>query len=255
MKLLRPPNIPRPKGYRQLISIGADAKTVKGQKFGYLTGILYLAPASESKVMNVCTSSTAECRKLCLFNSGLARVYPRIKRARIAKTKLLFRNRSLFLACLRYDIRALYHTADVMGMTPCVRLNGTSDLPWLSKLMATEFPRIQFYDYTKHAKPWQRQRSNYALTLSYSGENLIQCLEFLKRGGNVAVVFDVKRGKPLPAIWNRYAVVDGDLSDLRFLDDVGVVVGLRIKQTGRKVKTGGFVSAATLASGRMAIAA
>ncbi len=28
------------------LSVGNDAKTVKGQKKGYLTGILYLAPAT-----------------------------------------------------------------------------------------------------------------------------------------------------------------------------------------------------------------
>jgi hypothetical protein len=30
----------------QLFSISTNAKTVKGEKLGYLTGVLYLAPAS-----------------------------------------------------------------------------------------------------------------------------------------------------------------------------------------------------------------
>lgn len=245
MRLLTP-DIPRPRGYRQLLSVGIDAKTVKGEKHGYLTGILYLAPAEESGVTNVCTSSTAECRKFCLYNSGRAIAFPKIKRARIARTKLLYRGREKFLSYLRYDIAALYHTAEVLGLTPAVRLNGTSDLPWLAKRMAEEFPNIQFYDYTKHPKPWLRTRPNYALTMSYSGRNLIECLEYLKRSGTVAVVFDQKRGGKLPEKWMQYPVVDGDLNDLRFLDPYGVVVGLRIKATGKKVVTGGFVSVANL---------
>jgi hypothetical protein len=242
------PSIQKPRGYRQLLSVGTDAKTIKGNKYGYLTGIMYLAPANESGVMNVCTSSTAECRKFCLYNSGRAMAFPEIKRARIAKTRLLHRDRKLFLECLRYDIHALYRTAAVKEMTPTVRINGTSDLPWLAKLMAEEFPEIQFYDYTKHARPWQRLRTNYSITMSYSGGNSIECLEYLKRGGNVAVVFNQGKGKPLPVKWLQYPVVDGDLSDLRFLDPIGTVIGLRVKQTGQgEVKTGGFfVSVASL---------
>ena len=34
----------------KLLSVSADAKTVKGEKKGYLTGILYLAPADTSGV-------------------------------------------------------------------------------------------------------------------------------------------------------------------------------------------------------------
>lgn len=248
MRLLRPA-MAIPRGYRQLLSVGTDAKTIKGEKLGYLTGILYLAPAKESGVMNVCTSSTAECRKFCLYNSGMAKVYPKIKRARIRKTRLLYRNRELFLACLRYDIHALVRTAEVNEMTPAIRLNGTSDLPWLSKLMAEEFAGVQFYDYTKHPRPWQRLRANYSVTLSYSGQNVTDCLEYLKRGGTVAVVFDQKRGGKLPGKWMQYPVVDGDLSDLRFLDLIGTVVGLRLKQVGKPVKTGGFVSLIQLTGG------
>ena len=38
---------------RQLLNIDNNAKTVKGQKLGYLTGVLYLAPADLSG-HNVC---------------------------------------------------------------------------------------------------------------------------------------------------------------------------------------------------------
>ena len=43
---------------KQLLSIDTNAKTVKGQKYGFLTGILYLAPADSASTpelpINVC---------------------------------------------------------------------------------------------------------------------------------------------------------------------------------------------------------
>ena len=53
-------------------------------------------------------------------------------------------------------------------------------------------------------------------------------------GGNVAVVFR----NQLPKTWNGYEVVNGDESDLRFLDKKGVVVGLIEKGMAKKDATG-----------------
>ena len=64
----------------------ANAKTTKGEKLGYLTGILYLAPADESGVMNTCPMSTAGCRAACLYTAGRASMFPMINRARVRKT-------------------------------------------------------------------------------------------------------------------------------------------------------------------------
>jgi hypothetical protein len=60
-------------------------------------------------------------------------------------------------------------------------------------------------------------------------------LAVLAAGGNVAVVF---RSPPLPATWNGYPVVDGDQTDLRFLDGTNVVVGLKAKGTAKNDSTG-----------------
>ena len=79
--------------------------------------------------------------------------------------------------------------------------------------------------------------SNYSLTFSRSETNETQCLEVLKRGGNVAVVF---RSKALPTHWNGFKVINGDENDLRFLDPKGVVVGLTAKGKA-KTDTSGFV--------------
>jgi hypothetical protein len=116
-----------------------------------------------------------------------------------------------------------------MGMKPAIRLNGTSDLPWLAMELAAAFPEVEFYDYTKHPKPWLRTLPNYHLTFSHSGHNMQDCSEALEHGINVAVVFTTRRGEALPETWNGFPVIDGDLHDCRFLDPKGVVVGLRAK--------------------------
>ena len=55
-----------------LLNVDANAKTVKGQKVGYLTGVLYLAPYDVSGI-NVCAmSELAGCQKTCLFVQGRA---------------------------------------------------------------------------------------------------------------------------------------------------------------------------------------
>jgi hypothetical protein len=79
---------------------------------------------------------------------------------------------------------------------------------------------------------------NYHLTFSYSENNAVDCLECLEHGINVAMVFDTKRGQPLPKTWCNYKVIDGDLSDLRFKDPKGVIVGLRAKGRAKKDCTG-----------------
>ena len=51
---------------------------------------------------------------------------------------------------------------------------------------------------------------------------------------------DTRKGEPLPATWRGIRVVDGDESDLRFLDDPCVIVGLRAKGKA-KGDASGFV--------------
>ena len=228
-----------------LLSVDTNAKTIKGQKRGYLTGILYLAPASESGVMNTCPMASAGCKADCLYTAGRAQYLPSIIQSRVNKTLWLARDRAGFMNQLRKDIAALVRKAARLNLTPCVRVNGTSDLSWMAHAMAAEFPTVQFYDYTKLPRPWQRTRPNYHLTFSLSETNLSDAIETLQHGMNVAAVFNTKRGQPLPDTWNGYHVVDGDVHDLRFLDShrLGLIIGLRAKGKARK-DTSGFVQIA-----------
>jgi len=108
-------------------------------------------------------------------------------------------------------------------------------------MMSKEFPLVQFYDYTKIPRPYLRARGNYHVTFSLSESNSATAIDALKHGVNVAAVFHVKRGQPLPETFLGAPVIDGDLHDLRFLDGYrGAVIGLRAKGKAKR-DTSGFV--------------
>lgn len=229
-----------------LLSKG-DAKTVKGEESGYLTGILYLAPHTLAG-RNVCTHASAGCIFSCLFAAGMG-AFESVQGARIAKTKAFFRDPKGFVETLAQDIEALKRKAARLGLSPCVRLNGTSDLPWenlggqIGVNLMRRFPEIAFYDYTKHpgrARAFLEGRlpANYSLTFSRSECNGETALQLAKAGVNVAVVFAAKKGSKLPRTWAGRPVIDGDKDDLRFLDKRGCIVGLRAKGKAKKDESG-----------------
>jgi hypothetical protein len=166
-----------------------------------------------------------------------------IQQARVKRTRLYFSDPERFLAILAADILRQQRRATTHGLRFAVRLNGTSDLPGLPLLMSARFPDVVFYDYTKHPAPWKRARPNYSVTFSRSESNESACLDALAHGVNVAVVFSTRKGEPLPARWKGWPVMDGDVSDLRFLDAPRHVVGVRAKGPARR-DTSGFVVAA-----------
>lgn len=213
-----------------ILSVGADAKTSKGEKFGYLTGILYMAPSDQSGVINVCPHASPGCRAACLFSAGMGR-FPNVIQARTKKTLWFANDREGFIARLKTDISILAALAAGQNQIPAVRLNGTSDLPWEKWGVIQAFPNVQFYDYTKDKARFARYLNgelpaNYHLTFSRSETNGAHAEAFIKAGGNVAVVFQAKE---LPSHYLGAEVVNGDESDLRFKDKRGVVVGLLAK--------------------------
>lgn len=230
----------------QLLTQG-DAKTSKGEAAGYLTGILYLAPFNLSG-RNVCPHASEGCAAACLFSAGMG-AFANVQDARIAKTKAFFRDPKAFVETLAQDIEALKRKAARLGLSPCVRLNGTSDLPWenlggqLGVCLMRRFPDVAFYDYTKNparVRAWLEGRmpANYSLTFSRSECNGETALELAKAGANVAAVFATKKGSKLPKSWAGRPVIDGDVNDLRFLDPKGRIVGLRAKGKAKQDESG-----------------
>lgn len=134
-----------------LLNVDGNAKTIKGQASGYLTGILYLAPANLAGVGNLCPHASAGCLAACLFTAGRAGVYKSINIARVMRTRLLHDQKKIFLSILEGEITAVIRRAEKLGLKPAIRLNGTSDLPWenLAPELFQKFLGVQFYDYTK----------------------------------------------------------------------------------------------------------
>ena len=233
----------------KLLGIGNNAKTVKSDKGGeYLTGIMYLDPRNTK----ICPyQDIAKCKVGCLNTAGRAGIIKKgeesnnILRARARKTDLFFEDRAEFMRLIVKDIEALIRKADRPGVKPCARLNGTSDIQFETikldngNTIFEEFPSVQFYDYTKIPTRKVEHIKNYHLTWSYSEANEKYAnywREALAKGMNVATVFR----KDLPESYKNVKVVSGDMNDLRFLDEKGVIVGLKAKGKARK-DTSGFV--------------
>ena len=166
-------------------------------------------------------------------------VFSNVQEARINKSKFLIENRNEFLAQLEKELTNLHKRA-TKGAKIAVRLNVLSDLPWHNLIDMESFPLINFYDYTPNPKRMiQFLRgglpSNYHLTFSRK-ENNQQMVELIaSMGGNIAAVFET-----LPDTYLGKRVIDGDETDLRFLDPRGIIVGLKAKGKGKQ-DTSGFV--------------
>lgn len=224
-----------------LAAPSANPKVAKNAKLGVLTAPLHLAPADLSGY-NVCPMASLGCKAACLHTAGNPVYMAQKLRSRLAKTRAYFEHREAFMALLVAEIAAVVRKADREGMAPGIRLNATSDIPWervpvvvhgrrYPNVMAV-FPEVEFYDYTKRANR-KNLPANYSLTFSLAEDNDADALAALRNGMNVAVVFDVKRGRDLPASFDLLGcdvrVIDGDEHDFRPADDAGVIVGLRAK--------------------------
>ena len=220
---------------KKLLSFN-NAKTVKGEKYGYKTYILYMSPHTQNSLgKNICPNASKGCADACLYKSGFGGIYTSVQNGRIAKTELFLTDRKFFLEYLKAEITKVKAKHDKIGDKLCIRLNGTSDLAYETfkiegKNIMEHFPDIQFYDYTKSSKRMAKFVSgdfpkNYQLTFSRSEDNDIETDIVLGNGGNVAIVF--RNG--LPTTYKGFNVINGDESDLRFLDEENVVVGLKYK--------------------------
>ena len=231
-----------------MLSIDTNAKTVKGQRYGYMTGILYLSPYNKSG-RNVCAlAHKAQCHVACLDTAGKGE-FSNVQQARLRKTNMFFDDRDQFMALLVQDILRLERMAQARGLMPVCRLNGTSDIKWehipvthagfTYDNIFTLFPFLQFYDYTKTPRD-VADIHNYDLTFSYSGVEAFRpyVAAAKAKGMRIAAVF--RKRDEIPPTFLGMECIDGDDSDLRFLDPQGVVVALYAKGRAR-LDTSGFV--------------
>ena len=212
-----------------------------------------LAPADKSGVLGasgkprtVCSfAELAGCKNGCLDDEG--RQGSPIKRnLRLARTLRWWHDRAAFLADVERGLEIL---SEVSAQRPdhvvAFRANVLSDIRWekhtlpRSGLSPVEFSTqhgLRMYDYTKFPASIRPDMDGYHLTRSYSRHMGDEgAAETLKRGGRVAMIFDLTRkSAPLPTHWvapdgTSYPVIDGDKNDERWEDPPGVIVGLRLK--------------------------
>lgn len=226
-----------------LLTVG-NPKLLKGTKKGYLSSVLHFAPADLSG-KEVCPKRTAGCTSACLNTAGRGGIFKKgestnvIQQARIRKTKMFFENRPAFMSALLKEIVSTIKKAKKLDLIPVFRLNGTSDLAW-EKYEIVEgrnifqmFPDVQFYDYTKVNNRKVAHIPNYHLTFSKADGNDMDVRIALSNGMNVAAVFH-----NVPETYLGREVINGDETDLRFLDPKGVIVGLKAKGKAKKDTTG-----------------
>lgn len=230
-------------GVSYLGSINSSSKLIKNKKVSNnYTYVLYLLPHKASGYQ-VCPMATKECIAGCLNTSGRVIMdinnSNNILKSRLTKTRLFFEQRSFFMNWLVSELTSAQRKAEKDGYDFSVRLNGTSDINWNAhkidgKTIFELFPSVQFYDYTKVYSRFNRMPDNYHLTYSYTGNNTIETVALLESKKNVAIVFNIKKGQPLPKTFAGYKVIDGDLTDYRPNDGNGVIVGLRWKKIADK---------------------
>jgi len=226
--------------YRTILG-ESSAKTIKGEKIGYLTGIVYLVPDAK-----LCPFAImAGCFDGCLKSAGRG-AFNSVQKARAEKTEFFKTNQRAFMLSLCADVWSLARKADRLALTPLVRPNGTSDIPFENilidgKTIFQMFPLVQFYDYTKHPSRNLdgKTANNYDLTYSFSAITPKPIsIKGLTNPANkrTAVVF-YKRSE-IPDTYRGWQVIDGDDSDVRHIEPSRVVVALYAKGKAKKEQNG-----------------
>ena len=225
-----------------LLSSGST-KIEKSNKLSdkYFSRIVYLAPddLADGKNTQCPYAKIAKCSEACLNTAGMGK-FSNVQQSRIRKSLLFLNDRQEFMRQLVQDVNKFLKECDRLGKKPALRLNGTSDIQWETievdghDNIFAMFPQIQFYDYTKIPTRKVEHIPNYHLTWSYSEANAKYTAWYDKIAYNIAVVFN----GAFPIYFKGREVVNGDETDLRFLDKDNVIVGLKAKGKARHDMSG-----------------
>jgi hypothetical protein len=212
----------------------------KLQKNEQVTAGLSFPPHTSSGIANVCAFADS-CAETCVAFSGNGG-FSQTQRSRIAKLDFAIQHPAAFANLLWHELDELQRKQGRKQIA--VRLNTYSDLRWerIAPQLFEDFPRINFYDYTKHtlrSRPEIWIPENYSLTYSVSEKTTpTELAQANNAGRNLAVVVEVRSGKikdgsyrPIPRTWMGILTVDGDIRDDRHNDPENRVVILRRKHT------------------------
>ena len=109
----------------KLLNAG-NAKTRKGEKLGFITYGIHLAPYTLSG-FNVCQHASAGCAASCLNTAGRGAMNS-VQKARMEKAQFFFEDKKAFLAQLYKEIQSAIKSAARKNLTPRFRLNLTITL-------------------------------------------------------------------------------------------------------------------------------
>lgn len=224
--------------------LSRSGKGEKAAALGYVNRALFLSSPGRSGHI-VCPDASPGCRAACLGRTSNWLQLSPAQNAQAWRTDLYFKAPERFFDLLQEELNRLCRFAYRRRIKPAIRLNGSSDLDFTDFIRQN--PGIQFYDYTKSTERMERFLAgalpgNYHMTFSRSEINEADCERFMAQGANVAVVFR----RQMPSRWRGHSVLDGNQSDLRFLDPRGVpgfIVGLTAWGGARKDRTGFAVDA------------
>ena len=238
-----------------LLTMGeSNSKLKKGITEKMSVAIMHFLPHDKADTLmerkvkrTVCPFAIiAQCWKPCLDTAGRANIKKKgettnvIELARLRRTLFYLDRREEFIAQLYTEVQKFVTRCEKNNIKPCIRLNGTSDVQWEYELyngknMLEHFPQVQWYDYTKIPTRKISHFKNYHLTWSHSGANPKYAKLFDKVPHNKAVVF--KNGD-MPKVFKGMKVINGDKTDMRFLDKSNRVVGLKAKGKAKKDNSG-----------------
>jgi len=237
--------------------LGTSHKIKLGEGVKVLGAVMYLAP-HKGAGPTVCPYATPGCSSQCITTTGRM-VYNTHRRARVAKT-LLFRSfRADFMAQLRGEVSFHVVKAAAQGMTPTIRLNGTSDLAfwrWEQEWRDPAVQGLRMVEYTKRPATSQMLAAidrgwSFTFSWSESAAALARSLTWAQHGVNTAVVVAGSLGSKrsvdkavAAALVQRGSLMgrgtlDGDKHDARFLDpQIGGWVVLKAKGDAHNDRTG-----------------
>lgn len=217
---------------------GAQPKTKKNRVKTY-TLMMVPERGLGAGGVNMCPWASRGCAGSCLAYSGQGGMN-NAQQARACRTEFLLEHPQAFGEILANEVRnAVKRDGGHIGL----RLNCLSDLRWeLAPALVHAFSAIgvTMYDYTA-APPEQRFVDDLPYHLTYSAKethSVEDIRALVDAGHNVAVPFLLSKKDAMITEWHGMPVIDGDLTDYRPDDPLGVIVGLREKVSRAPGKTG-----------------
>ena len=167
------------------------------------------------------------CKAICVVDNHR---YHTVKQARRIRTEFLLLHPEHFAALVLDELQHAIRKHGRIGFRP----NANSDVAW-ERILPDMFELLAkhdcfAYDYTKRRDRVGLLLPNYRVILSITGQTSHDAVtRLLETGNNVAAIFAVRKDEPLPQWWNGFRIIDGDVTDDRYNEPTGVIVGLRAK--------------------------